>query len=93
MNFTYKKIGKIVEVLGELTVLEKTPIEDCVVKETGYKKHDECPVIDDSWEHFEFGDKNLYRTLIKVKTIFFDYLVLHTQLLFVHFQNILVKLP
>ena len=56
MNFVYKKIGKIVEVLEELLVLEKTPLENCVMKETGYKKHDRCPKVDDSWQDLKFGD-------------------------------------
>ncbi len=56
MNFTYKKIEKIVEVLGELLVVKKTPLETCVMLQTGYKKEKRCPVADESWTPLAFGD-------------------------------------
>ncbi len=56
MNFTYKKIEKIVEVLGELLTIQKTPLETCLKLETGYKKEKRCPVADESWDALAFGD-------------------------------------
>lgn len=56
MFFTKKKIWKTMDMLQQYMVVEKTPMENLLVKECGYKKHDNCPAPDASWETFPFGD-------------------------------------
>lgn len=56
MNFVYKKIEKTANTLRELSVLSKTPIEKCKIKECGYKKGDGIPELDGSWGELCFGE-------------------------------------
>ena len=56
MFFTKKKIWKTMDMLQQYMVVEKTPMENLLVKECGYKKHDKCPAPDATWETFPFGE-------------------------------------
>lgn len=56
MNFIYEKIKKTASVLKELSVLQKKPIEKSLFIPAEYKKHNGCPIPDESWTQFHFGD-------------------------------------